>query len=100
MAAAVQPGQKHSRPAPEENYMKDETSRGRGRPWRAGVLAASLVSAALLATACVGSPASSASTKSRYQHAVAQAQLLRAHRDPGRPDARPPRARPHNNISL
>jgi hypothetical protein len=80
--------------------MNDEASGGRGRPWRAGVLAASLVSAALLAAACGGSPTSSASTESRYQQAVAYSKCMRSHGDPAWPDPGPQGAFPNNNGSL
>ena len=71
--------------------MRDIISGGRGRPRRAeaAILAAALAGIAVLAAACGGgSPAGtgSGSGQTPYQQALAYAQCVRVHGDPGFPD--------------
>jgi hypothetical protein len=69
--------------------MNDDTNNGRSRrrlrPRRAGALPAVLAGIALLAAACAGGGSSDAG-ESNYQKAVAYAQCMRAHGEPGYPD--------------
>src|SRR5215470_3093935 len=55
-------------------------------PLRAGVLAAAVAAAALLVAACGGSSSSSDAALTAYQKALAYAQCMRAHGEPGFPD--------------
>jgi hypothetical protein len=75
--------------------MNEDTGAGRGRQRpefrRAGVLAAAVVGVALLVTACSGgggsSPAAPAAAGSTaFQNALAYAQCMRSHGEPGFPD--------------
>lgn len=100
-AASAGPGKK-------DDDMNDMNQNGcRGRRWsrptgRAGVLAAALAGAALLAAAC-GSPAQTPgaqSTESPYQQAVAYSKCMRSHGDPAWPDPGSNGAFPDNNGSL
>ena len=75
----------------EEDDMDNIISDGRDRPRRAqaAILAAALAGIAVLAAACAGgSPigAGSGSGQTPYQQALAYAQCMRAHGDPGFPD--------------
>jgi hypothetical protein len=87
--------------------MNDHTSGRRNQPRRprfrrAGVLAAALAGAAVLAAAC-GSPAKTPgaqSTESPYQQAVAYSKCMRSHGDPAWPDPGSNGAWPNNNGSL
>lgn len=87
------------------NDMNANGCRGRRRAGlarRAGVLAAALAGAALLAAAC-GSPAKTPgaqSTGSPYQQAVAYSKCMRSHGDPAWPDPGSNGAYPNNNGSL
>lgn len=69
--------------------MSNGTGGGRGRQRRAGVLAAAAAGIALLAAACGGggsSTGASAAGSTPYQKAVAYAQCIRSHGQPGWPD--------------
>lgn len=71
--------------------MNDIISAACGRPRRAGsaILAAALAGIAMLATACGGSSpagAGSGSGQTPYQQALAYAQCMRSHGEPGFPD--------------
>jgi len=70
----------------EDDVMSDGTGHRRGRPRRAGVLAAALAGLALPAAACGGGGSSAAGGSSPYQKAVAYAQCMRSHGVPGFPD--------------
>ena len=85
------------RPCPwtpsEKDYgMNGETGAGRSRWRRAGVLAAAMAGAALLAAGCSSSPSpgttnnQSGTGQTRYQQAVAYAQCIRSHGYPAFPD--------------
>jgi hypothetical protein len=71
--------------------MNDIINRGRDRQRRvgAGILAAALAGITVLAAACGGGPpagAGSESGQTPYQQALAYAQCMRSHGDPGFPD--------------
>jgi hypothetical protein len=71
--------------------MNDDTGGGRGRPRRAGlrragVLAAAVAGTALLAAACGSGSPSAAAGSTTYQQALAYAQCMRSHGEPGWPD--------------
>jgi hypothetical protein len=72
--------------------MNEDTTAGRGRqrpgPRRAGVLAAAVAGAALLVAACGGGGGSSpaAAGPPAFQNALAYAQCMRSHGEPGFPD--------------
>lgn len=68
---------------------RDQQGRRRVRPRRAGVLAAALAGIALLAAACGGGSSGgspSAAGDTAYHKALAFAQCMRAHGEPGYPD--------------
>jgi hypothetical protein len=71
--------------------MNDRTGRASGchrpaRPWQAGVLAAALAGAAVLAAACGGGGSPATPGLSVHATAVAYAQCMRSHGVPGWPD--------------
>jgi hypothetical protein len=84
LQSGVNDGARQGHPLSHKDYDMNDGSRGRARP--GGVLAAVVAGAALLVAACGGggSPAVAGSTK--YQKAVAYAQCLRSHGEPGFPD--------------
>lgn len=96
LAAAENPSWRSSQPktpsfGSEDDKVDDITSAGRDRQRRArtGSLAAALAGVAMLAAACGGgSPAGSGpgNGQTPYQQALAYAQCMRAHGDPGFPD--------------
>ena len=64
----------------------DDTGASRGRPRRPGVLAAAVAGAALLVAACGAGGSSAGAGSAAYQQAVAYAQCIRSHGEPGWPD--------------
>ena len=71
--------------------MNDDTGGG-GRPRRAklpraSVLTAAVTGTALLAAACSGGSPSGAAGSTTYRKALADAQCMRSHREPGWPDS-------------
>jgi hypothetical protein len=76
---------RNQQPSHKDCDMTDGTGGSRGR-WRAGVLAAAVAGTALLVAACGAGGSSVAAGSTAYQKAVAYAQCMRSHGEPGWPD--------------
>jgi hypothetical protein len=84
ISAANNGARRNQQPSHKDCDMTDSTGGSRGR-WRAGVLAAAVAGTALLVAAC-GAGGSSVAGSTAYQKAVAFAQCMRSHGEPGWPD--------------
>jgi hypothetical protein len=78
-------GRRNQQSSLKDCGMNDDTGASRGRR-RAGVLAAAMAGAALLVAACGAGGPSVAAGSTAYQQAVAYAQCMRSHGEPGWPD--------------